>query len=183
MPQVEQKGMLGHVAHGHSCVGHSSLRACKGSEAESRNNCGKQAWGEAALWACSCFSCGFTEEGLRVCRGVLGLRLAFHSKSWGTPEFKAGVDQESRTDRNLIRRNQQPESCEVNLTDTNASPLGTSHTPLSTLRAATIPKAIDLISSHKAINLVYQVARDGIRSGDRQSQILTTPTYTHTCTL
>ena len=88
MPQVEQKGMLGHVAHGHSCVGHSSLRACKGSEAESRNNCGKQAWGEAALWAWSCFSCGFTEEGLRVCRGVLGLRLAFHSKSWGTP----GVD-------------------------------------------------------------------------------------------
>ena len=101
----------------------------------------------------------------------------------GEPEFKAGVDQESRTDRNLIRKNQQPESCEVNLTDTNASPLGTSHTPLSTLRAATIPKAIDLTSSHKAINLVHQVARDGIRSGDRQNQILTTPTYIHTCTL
>lgn len=72
MPEVQQKGMLGHVAHGHSCMGHSSLRACKGSKAESRNNCGKQARGEATLWAWSCFSCGFTEEGLRVCKGVLG---------------------------------------------------------------------------------------------------------------
>ena len=108
---------------------------------------------------------------------------SYSSKSWGTPEFKAGADQESRTDRNLIRRNQQPESCEVNLTDTNPSPLGRSHTPLSTLQAATIPKAIDLTSSHKAINLVRQVSRNGTRKGDRQSQILTTPTYTHTCTL
>lgn len=39
MPHAHQKGILCHVAHSHSCLGHNSLRACKVGKAESRNDC------------------------------------------------------------------------------------------------------------------------------------------------
>lgn len=52
MPHVHRERILCHVAHGRSCLGHNSLRACKVSKTESKNYCRKQAQREVML----CFS-------------------------------------------------------------------------------------------------------------------------------
>lgn len=54
MPRIHQKGVLCHVAHSHSCLGHNSLRACKGGNAEARNYCRKQAQREKSCCFRSC---------------------------------------------------------------------------------------------------------------------------------
>ena len=68
-----REGILCHVAHGHSCLGHNSLRACKVSKTESRNYCGKGPEGSRAVFQVMSFLLASWKEYLHIRgEGALG---------------------------------------------------------------------------------------------------------------
>lgn len=96
MPHVHQKGILCHVAHSHSCLGHNSLRACK---------VGRQGWvqkrllktgaeGSRAAFQVMPFLPAFLKEYLPVRWGALGCwDLLSKTRMWRT----IGVDKSFMT--------------------------------------------------------------------------------------